>query len=716
MTAIGAGRRTVRSIGWAVAAAILLALLAWPQTPAPAFGPSNPFYAPSTLPYQAPPFDKIHDSDYQPAIEAGIAEETKEIDVIVNNPAHPDFANTFVPLEKSGQLLDRVEPVFSALISANSNADLEKIEQAVAPKLSALSDSITLNPMLFARIQAIYNQRDKLGLDAEAKRVVERTFERFTLAGAALSEADRNRLKQINEQLSILETAFGQKLRATAVASAFATADKNALAGLSDGQIAAAEALAKQRKQPGYVLALQNTTQQPALQQMTDRTARKALFDAGWNRAEHGDANDTRETVARIASLRADKAKLLGYPSYGAWVLKNQMAKTPEAVFNFLAKLAPPAVANANAEAKEIQATIDAQKGGFTLAPYDWQFYAEQVRKAKYNLDEAMVRPYFELNRVLQDGVFYAATQLYGITFTERKDIPVYHPDVRVFEVKDADGKPMALFYCDYFQRESKRGGAWSTSFVAASKLTGNLPVISNVGNFSKPAPGEPALIGYDNARTMFHEFGHALNSFFVSVTYPSLRGLPRDFTEVPSQFNEHWRDDPKVFAHFARHYKTGEVMPADLQARLRKAQTFGQGYALTELLAATEIDLAWHALPAGAPAQVPVALEQSALAKAKLALAAVPPRYRSSYFLHVWANGYESRYYAYLWSEMYDNDAYAWFTQHGGLTRANGDRFRSMILSRGNSADLATTYEAWRGAPPTIDAMLEERGLKPAK
>jgi peptidyl-dipeptidase Dcp len=698
-----------------LAVAIALTSSAGAQTPAPASSPSNPFYAPSTLPFQAPPFDRIKDSDYQPAFEAGIDEEMKEIDAIANNPAPPDFANTFIALEKSGQLLRRVRSAFNAMREANTDLELQKVEEIEAQKLSALEDARMLNPKLFTRVETVYKQRDVMALDAESRRLVERTHKNFTHAGANLGEADKTRLKQINEKLSVLTNAFKQKLLAAAKAGAFATTDKTALAGMTDGQIAAAELAAKSRKQPGYILPLQNTTQQPALQSLSNRATRKAIFDNSWNRAERGGDTDTRDTVAQIAKLRAEKAKLLGFPNFAAWQIESQMAKTPEAALRFLDSLVPAATANVAREAKDIQEVINAQNGGFTLAPYDWEFYADQVRMAKYDIDEAAVRPYFELNRVLQDGVFYAATQLYGITFKERKDIPVYHPDVRVFEVTDTNGKPLGLFYGDYYKRDNKQGGGWTSGFVSPSKLMGTRPVVYNVTNFAKPAPGEPALISYEDVRTMFHEFGHALHSMFASVQYPSLGGnIPRDFVEVPSQFNEHWRDDPAVFAHFARHYKTGAPMPADLVAKLRKSETFNQGYAFTELLAAAELDMEWHLLPADAPLQAPGVFEQAALEKTKLALAAVPQRYRSSYFLHIWANGYAAGYYAYLWSEMLDDDAYAWFTEHGGLTRANGDRFRQMVLSRGNTQDLETLYETWRGAKPSIDGLLRQRGLTP--
>ena len=682
------------------------------------FGPANPFYAASALPFQAPPFDKIKDSDYQPALEAGIAEELQQIESIANSPAPPDFANTILALEKSGQLLLRVRRAFNVATDANTNPELQKVQQTETPKLAALQDAEFLNPKLFARVDAVYRKRKGAGLDAESLRLVELTWQSFTRAGARLNDADRARMKQINEQIAVLSNTFGRKLLAAARGAAFHTEDRAALVGLTDAEIAAATAAAQARKQTGFVLPLQNTTQQPVFQSLSNRATRQALFDLSWNRAERSDENDTRDTIAQLAKLRADRARLLGFPNFAAWKIQDQMAKTPDAVLNFFDQLVVPARANAEREAAQIQARIDAQKGGFTLAAYDWNYYAEQVRKAKFDIDEGAVRPFFELNRVLEDGVFYAATELYGIHFKERKDIPVYHPDVRVFEVTEANGKPLALFYCDYFKRDNKRGGAWTSAFVPQSKLMGTLAVEYNVANLPKPAPGQPALISFDDARTMFHEFGHALQGMFNEVQYPSLGGnIPRDFVEVPSQFNEHWMDDPKVFAHFARHYRTGAPIPADLAAKLRRAQTFNQGYAFTELLAAAELDMQWHLLPADAPKQSPDAFERAALEKVGLQIPAVPPRYRSSYFLHIWNSGYSAGYYAYLWSEMLDDDAFGWFTQHGGLTRANGDRFRQMVLSKGNTEDLETVYERWRGGRPSIQALLEQRGLvKPGK
>jgi peptidyl-dipeptidase Dcp len=705
---------------WTTCITLFFSPIAGPQaqTTNPTFGPSNPFYAPSTLPFHAPPFNKIKDSDYEPAMNAGIGQNLAEINRIADEPAAPTFANTFVALEKSGRLLERVESVFNGVTAADTDPTLQKVQETEAPKLAALEDAEMLNPRLFARVKAVYDKRDSLKLDQDSMRLVERTYANFVHAGANLSDADKKRLKQINEQLASLSTTFMNKLLAADKAGGFSTNDKSALAGLTDGQLAAAQNDAKTAEQPGYLIPLQNTTQQPLLTYLSDRKTRESIFSNSWNRAERGDANDTRATIAQMAKLRAEKGKLLGYPTFAAWEISDQVAKTPEAVLHFLDSLTPAATARADAERKEIQGVIDAQHGGFTLTPYDWNFYAEQLRKQKYGIDEAAVRPYFELHRVLEDGVFYAATQLYGITFQERHDIPVYNRDVRVFQVNGADGKPLALFYCDFFKRDNKQGGAWTDGFVTPSKLLDRLPVVYNVENFAKPAPGQPALLSYDDVSTMFHEFGHALNGMFYNGEYPSLYSLgddiPRDFVEFPSQFNEHWRDNPTVFAHYARNYKTGAPMPAEMAAKLRASAKFNQGYALTELLAAAELDMQWHLLPADAPLQDPDIFEKAALEKTHLWLADVPPRYRSSYFLHIWANGYEAGYYAYLWSEMLDDDAYAWFTAHGGLTRANGERFRKMILSQGRTPDMEALYEAWRGAPPNPDALLRQRGLKP--
>jgi peptidyl-dipeptidase Dcp len=690
--------------------------LAQTQT-APAFGPSNPFYVPSTLPFHAPLFDKIKDSDYQPAIEAGMAEQLKEVRAIADNPVSPTFENTLVAMEKTGALFQRATAAFDGVTGANTNPTLQKAEEALAPELAAHSDAIYLDSRLFARVEAIYNQRESLKLDPESARLLEIVYKRFIHAGANLSDADKEKLKKLNEEESTLSNSFKNKLLAATRDAALVITDKSALAGLSDAQIAAAGQAAKSRNVQGYVIPLQNTTQQPALASLSDRATRQKLFENSWTRAERDGDNDTRATIARLAQLRTEKAKLLGFPNYAAWKLENQMAKTPEAALKFMDDLVLPATANALSEAKEIQAFINTLRAGFKLEPWDWNFYAEYVRKAKYDLDESQVRPYFELNNVLQNGVFYAANQLYGITFKERHDIPVYQPDVRVFEVFDASGKPLALFYCDYFKRDNKNGGAWMSEFVPQSKLLGTLPVVYNVANLPKPVEGQPALITFTDVVTMFHEFGHALHGMFSNTEYPNLSGtsVARDFVEFPSQFNEHWASYPAIFNHYAKHYQTGEPMPADLAAKIEKSRTFNQGYALTELLAAAELDMQWHTLPPGSPLEDVDAFEKQALETKHIDLHAVPPRYRSSYFSHIWQNGYAAGYYAYLWSEMLDDDAYQWFVDHEGLTRANGDRFRQMVLSRGNTEDLADMYKAWLGAEPSVQPMLKYRGLAPS-
>jgi len=687
------------------------------QTETTAFGPSNPFYAPSTLPFQAPPFDKIKDTDYQPAFEAGMAQQLKEIQAIADDPAPPTFQNTFVALEKSGQLLTRVSAAFNDVSQANLDDALQKVRDAMAPRLAAHHDAIFLNAKLFHRVAAIYNERASLKLDPEALRLVEFDYKLFVHSGANLPDADKAKLKKLNEEDSILESAFMNKLVAGTKDAAYHTADKAALAGLSPAQLAAAAQAAKERKVDGYVIPLQNTTQQPSLSSLSNRSTREALFKDSWNRTERGGDDDTRATIARLAQVRAEKAKLLGFPNFAAWNLEDQMAKTPGAVQKFLFALVPGSTANATSEAKDIQRAIDQQKGGFQLEPWDWNYYAEQIRKQKYDIDEAQVQQYFELNNVLENGVFYAANQLYGLTFKERKDIPVYNPDMRVFEVFDSNGKPLALWYCDYFKRDNKAGGAWMDVLVQGSKLMGTLPVVYNVANFTKPAPGQPALLSFDDVTTMFHEFGHALHGMFADTQYPTLAGtnVPRDFVEFPSQFNEHWATYPAVFDHYAKHWKTGEPMPADLAAKVKKMRDFNQGYALTELLAAAELDMQWHTLSPDAPLQNPDTFEKQALEKTHLALSYVPPRYRSSYFLHIWANGYAAGYYAYAWSEMLDDNAFQWFEDHGGMTRANGDRFRRMVLSRGNTEDLENMFSSWLGAEPTIQPMLKYRGLAQA-
>ena len=691
-----------------LAGACALAMSGWLNAAAAEFGPSNPFYAPSTLPFGAPPFDRIKDEDYQPAIEAGMAQQLAEIDAIANDREAPTFENTFAAIERSGRLLARASAAFNGVSEANTNPVLQKAKTALAPQLAAHQDAVRLNKKLFVRVAAIYRRRTSLKLDPESLRLVEREYDQFVHSGANLSDPDKGQLKKLNQEASSLSDAFSKKLLD-------ATKARNErLRAMLAPQLAAAAQAANGRSAKGYVVPLQNTTQQPVLASLSNRATRETIFGDSWNRAERSDENDTREIIARLAQLRAQRARLLGFPSHAAWKLEDQMAKTPEAALQFMDALVPVATAKAAGEGKDIQEVIDAQHGGFALQPWDWDFYGEQVRKAKYDLDDAEIKPFFELDNVLENGVFFAANQLYGITFKERKDIPVYEPDVRVFEITDVNGKPLALFYCDYFKRDNKNGGAWMSEFVGQSKLLGTLPVIYNVANLPKPAPGEPALISFDDVTTMFHEFGHGLHGMFSDAQYPTLAGTStaRDFVEFPSQFNEHWAIYPAVFNHYAKHYKTGAAMPAALVDKIKRAKNFAEGYGLTELLAAAELDMQWHMLNADAALQNPDEFEKQALAKTHLSLRAVPPRYRSSYFSHIWDSGYSAGYYAYLWTEMLADDAYQWFDDHGGLTRANGDRFRRMILSRGNTQDLAAMYLAWRAKAPSIDAMMKYRGL----
>lgn len=676
----------------------------------------NPLLSPSTLPFQAPPFDKIKDSDYLPAFEEGMKQHLAEIRKIADNTEAPTFANTFEAMERSGQTLTRVSRIFFGLVQADTNPEREKTQKEITPKLAAHQDEISLDPKLFARIQTVYDQRDKLELDPQQKRVVEHTYEEFVRAGAKLSDTDKAALRKLNVEESSLATDFHTRLVAAAVAGAVVVDDKAKLDGLSEGDIAAAAEAAKSRKLDGkWVLALQNTTQQPVLDSLKDRDLRAKIIEASETRAEHNDANDTRKIIQRLAQLRAQKAKLLGFDSYAAYSLGDQMAKTPDKAFKLLSDTVPAATAKARGEIAKMQAVIDQQKGGFKLAASDWDFYAEQVRKAEYDLDQSQIKPYFELDNVLQNGVFYAANQLYGISFKERKDIPTYHADMKVYEVFDKDGSSLALFYTDYFKRDSKSGGAWMDVFVEQDGLTGTKPVVYNVCNFTKPAPGQPALLSFDDVTTLFHEFGHALHGMFSNVKYPSIAGTStsRDFVEFPSQFNEHWASDPKVFANYAKHYKTGEPMPEALVEKIKKSRTFNQGYATTEYLSAALLDLAWHTLPADAPVQDVDKFEAEALKRFKVDLPEVPPRYRTTYFDHIWGGGYSAGYYAYFWSEVLDDDAFEWFKEHGGLTAENGQTFRDKILSRGNTVDLATLYRDFRGKDPSVEPLLESRGLK---
>ncbi len=676
----------------------------------------NPFYVASTLPLEAPDFDKIRNKDFEPAMEQGMKEQLIQIEKIADNPEAPTFENTLVAMEKSGQLLNRVTNVFYLLTGANTNPELQELQEKMAPKMAAHHDAIYLNPKLFERIKTIYNQRGLSDLDSESFHLVEYMYQQFVLAGANLSEEEKTKLKDLNKEEASLSAKFNNQLLAAAKAGALIVIDTTELAGLSEGELESAKQTGKaDEEKDTWVIPLQNTTQQPALQNLTNRATRQKLFEASWTRAEKGDANDTRKTIARIAEIRAQQAKIMGYPNFAAWNLQDQMAKTPESVETFLNKLVGPAVAKAKKEATDIQKLIDQQQDGFQLEPWDWNFYAEQVRKVRYDLDENAIKPYFELNNVLENGVFFAANQLYGITFKERTDLPVYQEDVRVFDVIDKDGSQLGLFYCDYFKRENKQGGAWMSNMVGQSNLLGTKPVIYNVGNFTKPAEGQPALLTFDDVITMFHEFGHALHGLFASQKYPSLSGTntPRDFVEFPSQFNEHWALEPRVLKNYAVHYETGEPMPQSLVDKIKKASTFNQGYALTELLAAAELDMQWHTISATDTIKNVDDFEAEALRKTHLNFASVPPRYRSSYFLHIWGNGYAAGYYAYIWTEMLDDDAYSWFVENGGMTPENGQRFRDMILSRGNTEDFNKLFKDFRGHAPDITPMLKDRGLK---
>ena len=676
---------------------------------------SNPLMHASTLPFQAPDFKKINNSDFEPAFEEGLKEHLAEIDKIANNPEAPTFDNTLVAMEKSGQLLRRVNGVFSMLSGANTDSVLQKLSEEIAPKLAAQQDAVFLNKKLYERIKNLFQKKDELKLDKESARLLEYYNIQFIRAGANLSDENKTKLKKLNEEEAGLGAKYTNQLLAAAKVGGLVVSNKDALKGLSDGDINSAAQDATTAGEKGkWLLSLQNTTQQPALQSLGNRDTRQQLFEASSNRAEKGDKNDTRATILRLAEIHAEKAGVLGFKNYAAWNLQDQMAKTPEAVQSFLQKLIPAATAKARKEAVDLQAVINKDKGGFQLQPWDWNHYAEKVRKARYDLDENQVKPYFELFNVLENGVFYAANQLYGLTFKQRKDIPVYQDDMRVYTVYDKDGSELGLFYCDYFKRDNKSGGAWMSNVVEQSKLLGTKPVIYNVCNFTKPAPGEPALISYDDVTTMFHEFGHGLHGLFANQTYPSLSGtnVARDFVELPSQFNEHWALEPKVFHHYAVHYKTGVAMPQVLVDKIKKSQEFNQGYALTEILAAADLDMEWHTIPAGTKIKSVDDFEATALKRTHLDLPQVPPRYRSSYFLHIWGNGYAAGYYAYSWTEMLEDDAFNWFKENGGMTRANGQRFRDMILSRGNTEDYNKMFFDFRGRKPDIQPMLIDRGL----
>ncbi|MCM7771204.1 peptidyl-dipeptidase Dcp [Enterobacter asburiae] len=672
---------------------------------------TNPFFDISLLPYQAPHFDEINDGHYRPAFDEALRQKRADIDAIVSQTAAPDFTNTVLALEKSGAMLSRVSSVFFAMTSAHTNAYLQELEEQFSTELAALANDIWLNDVLFARVESVW--QDRAALDAESRRLVEETWQRFILAGARLNEAEKAELKALNTEAATLTSQFNQRLLAADKTGGLVVDFAHQLDGLSATEIAdAAQAAAERGLNDRWLIPLLNTTQQPALSALRTRQTRENLFNAGWTRTQKGDENDTRELILRLTALRARQARLLGFEDYASWSIADQMAKTPDAALAFMRGIVPAARARAEREQADIQNVIDDEQGGFTVQAWDWAYYAERVRQAKYALDESQIKPYFALNTVLQDGVFWAASQLFGIRFVERFDIPVYHPDVRVWEIFDHTGEGMALFYGDFFARDSKQGGAWMGNFVEQSFELAARPVIYNVCNYQKPANGGVALLSWDDVITLFHEFGHTLHGLFASQRFATLSGTntPRDFVEFPSQINEHWASHPQVFTHYARHYETGEPMPDALQESMLNATHFNKGYDMTELLAAALLDMNWHGI--GEAVSSVDAFEAAALKKEGLDLPAVPPRYRSSYFAHIFGGGYAAGYYAYLWTQMLADDGYQWFVEQGGLTRENGQKFREAILSRGNSTDLAELYRNWRGHDPKIEPMLENRGL----
>jgi peptidyl-dipeptidase Dcp len=696
------------------------------NTSAPAPAPiaasnDNPLFVESTLPYKLPPLDRIRLEHFRPALDAGMAEQRREIEAITKDGAAPTFANTIVPLEKSGQLLSRATGVFSSLTASNTNPELEQIQTEMSPKLSAHSDWIFLNPELFARVNALYEGRASLGLDAESLRLLERYHILFIRSGAKLSDADKTKLKQMNETLSSLSTQFRQLVLKGVNAGAVVVDNVTELDGMSPQQIAVAAEAAKTRKLEGkWVIPLLNTTQQPPMAQLKNRALREKIYKASTTRGLGGEF-DTTAIAAQVVKLRAERAALLGYPHHAAYVLEDETALTADAVNSMLAQLATAAVSNAKNEAAAIQSLIDSQakasgKPGFRVEAWDWDFYAEQVRAAKYSYDEAQVRPYFEMDNVLRNGVLFAAQQLYGITFKEHKDLPTYHDDMRVFEVFNADGSQVGLFLVDWYARDSKRGGAWMSSYVDQSRLMGTKAVVLNNLNIPKPPAGEPTLLTFDEVTTAFHEFGHALHGLFSDVQYPQFSGtsVPRDFVEYPSQYNEMWATDPRVLANYAKHYKSGEPMPKALMDKVLAARKFNQGYATTEYLAAALVDQALHQLkPNETPSAADIeSFEKAALKRAGIDFYAVPPRYRTTYFSHVFAGGYSAGYYAYIWSDVLARATEHWFDTNGGLKRDNGDRLRQKVLSRGFSVDALTMFKDFYGKAPDIGPLLESRGL----
>jgi peptidyl-dipeptidase Dcp len=677
---------------------------------------SNPFFQDSGLYLRFPEFDKISNSHYAPAFYQGMDENLAEIEKIANNPEPATFENTVAAMEIGGQTLTRVASVFFALSSANTNDDIKALRTEIAPKLSSHSDEILLNSALFSRIKVIHDQLATLKLDAESERLVVETYKDFVGAGAQLSDQDKTKLKALNQELATLTTQFSQNVLEEVNANAIVVDTVEELTGLSETQIASAAEAAKARDLEGkYVLPLLNTSQQPSMSSLENRALRERILTVSMGRGSSGGDYDNRDLVSRVFKLRAERAQLLGYANHAAYQLISQTAKTADAVNQRLGTLAPPAVVNAKKEITDLQNIVSKQGGDFELAAWDWDFYTEKLRAERYNFDESQLKPYLEMENVLVNGVFYAAEQVFGLTFKARPDLPTYHPDVKVWEVFDADGTTLALFIEDFYARESKRGGAWMNAYVSQSRLMGTKPVVANHLNVPKPPTGEPTLLTWDEVTTMFHEFGHALHGMFSDVNYPSFAGtsVPRDFVEYPSQVNEMWADWPEVLANYAKHYETGEAMPRELLDKVFASSKFNQGYATTEYLAAALLDQAWHQLT---PEQVPTAdgvldFEARALEKAGIRLDQVPPRYRTNYFSHI-LGGYSAGYYSYIWSEVLDADSVEWFKENGGMKRENGDHFRKTLLSRGGSEDAMTIFKTFRGAEPNIQPLLERKGL----
>ncbi|MEL4429116.1 M3 family metallopeptidase [Shewanella mangrovisoli] len=677
----------------------------------------NPLFQASTLQYQAPDFSVIKDEHFQPALEQGIKEHYQEILAIANNPAAPTFDNTIVAMEKSGALLTRASSVFYNLAGSNSNPALRKIQGEMAPKMAAHSDNINLNPALFARIESIYNDRNNLGLTPEAVRLVEVYHQRFIMAGAKLTDEQKVKIRALNEEQSTLTNEFSQRLLRLTKEIAIVVDNKEQLAGLTDSEITSAANDAKAAGHEGkYLINITNTTRQPVLASLENRELRQRIWEASANRGLTGE-NETASLVSRLAQLRAERAALLGYENWASYRLAPQMAKTPEAVYSMFGSMVPAVVANTEKEAADIQAMIDKTGGKFELAPWDWEFYAEKVRQEKYALDANSIRPYFEFNRVLEDGVFYTLKELYGVTLKPRPDLPVYHPDVKAYEMFDADGSSMAIFYADYFAREGKRGGAWMSSFVGQSFLEGTKPVVVNVMNIKKAPEGQPTFVSYNEVTTMFHEMGHGTHGMFSKVTYPSLAGtsVSRDFVEFPSTFEEDWAAHPKVLANYAKHYETGKPIPDDLLQKLLKSGSFNQGFDTLEYMAAALVDMEWHSLSPDAPLQDVTTFEANALKKHGLNITAVPPRYKSTYFAHAFPGGYSASYYAYMWSEILAADAYAYVQTQGGLNREIGMKYRKTIREVGNSIAPMEAYKNFRGQEPTTEGLLNRRGLNTA-